>query len=68
MKLMIRVEITIIVIKSKKMILKIMAKNHQIIKVWIKTRIISKESSSVELTTTAKNWWHFRKRIVTQYK
>ena len=50
------------------MILKIMAKNHQIIKVWIKTRIISKESSSVELTTTAKNWWHFRKRIVTQYK
>ena len=38
------------------MILKIMAKNHQIIKVWIKTRIISKESSSVELTATAENF------------
>ena len=65
MKLMIRVEITIIVIKYKKMILKIMAKNHQIIKVWIKTRIISKESPSVELTTTAKNCWHLEKELVT---
>ena len=43
------------------MILKIMTKNHQIIKVWIKARIISKESSSVELTTTAKNCWHLEK-------
>ena len=50
------------------MILKIMTKNHQIIKVWIKARIISKESSSVELTTTAKNCWHLEKELVTQYK